>query len=132
MNARQILETAEFIPEGVLGQGKRLANKDILLTKMRHYRRFVTLTLTLLYALAVSVAVATIVMAMKSTPPLPKGFLPYVGGAAFVALLEFARRLTKDWLLMTLPLVAAEHVSDEQLSSFIESLLVSLGKGDDH
>ena len=132
MNARRILETAEFIPEGVLGQGKRLANKDTLLAKLKNYKQFVTLTLILLYALAISVAVATIVMAMKSTSPLPKGFLPYVGGAAFVALLEFARRLTKDWLLMTLPLAVAEHVSDEQLSSFIDSLLAALGKGGDH
>ncbi len=130
MNARRILESAEFIPEGVLGQGNRLANKDALLTKLRRYKQFVTLTLILLYVLAASVAVATIFMAMK-TAPLPKGFLPYAGGAAFVALLEFARRLTKDWLLMTLPLAVAEHVSDEQLSSFIDSLLTALGKGDD-
>jgi NADH:ubiquinone oxidoreductase subunit 6 (subunit J) len=131
MNARRILESAEFIPEGVLGQGKRLANKDALLVKLKRYRQFVTLTLILLYVLAVSVAVITIVMAMNAASPLPKAFLPYVGGAAFVALLEFARRLTKDWLLMTLPLVAAEHVSDEQFGAFVENILTVIGKGED-
>jgi len=131
MKALRILESAEFVPPGVLGSGNRIANKDALLAKFRSYRRVTTMGLIFLYILAIVVAVTTVVMAVNNSSPLAKGLLSFVGGAAFVALLEFARRLTKDILLMALPLMVAEHASDEMLSTFVESLLVAFGKGGD-
>jgi hypothetical protein len=108
--------------------GPRIENKKSLLAKFRAYRQFVTITLVLLYVLAIVVAVATVALALKGGSSLPKGLIPYIGGAAFVALLEFARRLTKDWMLMTLPLVVAEHASNDQLQEFIRTLLIAVTK----
>jgi len=119
------LETIKSIPSAL---GARVQEKEALLSKFRSYRRFVTFTLVLLYVLAILVAVATVALALKGGSSLSKGLIPYIGGAAFVALLEFARRLTKDWMLMTLPLVVAEHASNDQLRVFITTLLVGVTK----
>lgn len=129
MSASTLLQSAAndlSVPESVLGT---IPKRDLLLRKFGRYRQFITLTLILLYVLAIVVAIGTVVLALRSAAP-SKGFVPYIGGAAFVALLEFARRLTKDWMLMTLPLAVAEHLSNDELNTFIQNLLRGIGKNE--
>lgn len=122
-----LLQSIEFEPEFVFGRSI-IKNKAEMLAQLALYRRVITVTLVLLYGVALTVAISTIMFAYTSQAPLMKGLLPYAGGAAFVGLLEFARRLTREWILTTLPLAIARHASDEQLKSFIGQLLSGIGK----
>src|SRR4051812_32011325 len=130
MKSIELLRSLEVVPRSALGKG-RIQNKARLLERLARYRRMVTITLVLLYLMAIAVSVVTVALALRTSSSLAKGFIPYVGGAAFVGLLEFARRLTKDWMLMTLPLAVASHASDDQLTELITNLLAGFGKPTD-
>ena len=125
--AVQLLEEMDAPSPLVLGE-KRIAHKKELLAQFERYRKIVTITLIFLYALALAVAAGAIMLAYTNPAPLTKGLLPYAGGAAFVGLLEFARRLTREWLLMTLPLAISKHATDEQLSRFVGQLLSGVNR----
>ena len=126
--AIRLLESMEVVPSSVLG-GSGIVEKEALLKTLKHYQRVITITLMLLYVVAVALAIATVMLALASQSHLTKALLPYVGGAAFVGLLEFARRLTKEWMLITLPLAVAPHVPDKELSEFVKKLLTGVAKG---
>jgi hypothetical protein len=127
MDVAKLLQSA-LVPSTVLGgSAGRMANRAEFLDKLARYRRLATLRLVALYGLAIIVAVASLVMVLVARSRSDVGVGPYLGGAAFVGLLEWARRLMKDWVSLTLPLVVAPHASDEQLAELIGSLLASLG-----
>lgn len=124
-NTLSILQTAEIAPVNVLGgEGKIIRNRKLLEQRLRRHKRVVGACTLVLYAVVVLIAIAGVVLATSNKDLLSKGLLPYLGGATFIALLEMARRLLKDYSLAALPLTVAQHVSDDELARFIETLLV--------
>ena len=128
MRAVAILERAELIPESVLGS-KRIENRELLVAELRRHRQMVTIGMAGVYILAVSVAAVGVWLVQRMGSPSSKAIVPFLGGTAFISLLEFARRLTKDWMLTTLPLVVASHASEKELADLIKQMLVGFGRG---
>lgn len=127
MKSLELLHEAEILPRGVLGQG-RIVNREELLVKLAHHRRTLSRAFAVLYVLAIVVAVAMAAVLLRAPSPTAQSFAPILGSSSFIGLLLFARYLTKDWMVCTLPLMIADHASDDQLADLITNLLSSFTK----
>jgi hypothetical protein len=117
VRATQIFEEALYVPPGALGT--KIRNREDLEKKLDAHRRGLLLGFAAIYIVALALAVGTIWVALSGNPALPKGLLAFVGGAGFIALLEFQRRIVREWSDTTIPLLVAGHLDDSELASHL-------------
>lgn len=124
MNTFSILQSAEITGGGgELSSLKSINNRDQLNAKLRASKRIVAIGIGGLFVVVLVIVVVAVVIALMRPENLTKGLLPYLGGGGFLALLEFERRLIREYTLVVLSLDVAEHSDDDGFARYIEAAL---------
>jgi hypothetical protein len=123
----QELSDQHVVPEAALGA--RIKDKAGLIAGLAAHARLLQVVLLGAYALQIGLVVLVIVLAVKPAVHGAKEVLPYLSGAVLLGLLEFSRRITREWLTMTLALKVAPHASNDQLIDLISNLLLAFKPG---
>jgi hypothetical protein len=126
----QAISDKHIAPESVLGA--RIHDRPGLIATLSTQARILTRILVGAYLCQFGLVIFTIVCALRPALGPSAKVLPYLSGAVLLGLLEFSRRVTREWLQITLALRVAPHASNEQLATLITSLLTVFGDGGKH
>jgi hypothetical protein len=125
-------EAAQHIaPDTALGGALR--DRKGLIKKLTAHARYLRGALTAAYGalVALPLAAAAIFFVWRPLLDSPRAATAVGAGlAVLITLLEFSRRMTREYMTLILALDAAPHATDAQLANFISTLLDALTAAD--
>lgn len=122
MKLTDIFESADIErpPPTAFGGEVRVRNRAQMLATLAAHHRMQGIYIGLLFLTVLALVWGSLGLAISEAGKISKGLIPYLGGAMFLALLEFERRLVimhnEEGLLMMM----LRHASDEQLTAYID------------